>query len=147
MNKLADGWTRCRPQEISKLAGRVRARRQRRVAVSTGLLVACAAIVLTIWLYPRPDQGPDFAGISCERVMDLSDVYVKKQLAPDLQDQVQRHIALCPNCRPMFENMPPVSDLKLPAYRHFTERTAHEFRRRDSALNLATIDDAASDGL
>jgi hypothetical protein len=118
MTNVSEEWTRCGPQEISKLARRLRARRQRRIVVGTGLLAACASVALVVWLYPRPDRGPDFAGISCERVMDLSDAYMKSQLAPEVQDQVRRHIALCPNCRPMFESMPPVS--------HRPSRHGHE---------------------
>lgn len=109
MANVADGWTRCEPNEISKLAGRLRARRQRRVVGGAALLVAFTSVALAVWLYPRPDHGPDFAGISCQRVVELSESYMKKQLPPDLQDQVSRHITLCPICRPMFESMPPVS--------------------------------------
>lgn len=109
MTNVADGWTRCGPNEITKIAGRIRARRRRRIAGGAALVVASACVALAIWLYPRPDQGPDFAGISCEHVMDLSDAYMRHQLAPELQDQVRRHIELCPNCRGMFEGMPPVS--------------------------------------
>jgi len=111
MANVAEGWTRCEPNEISKLAGRLRARRQRRIVGGAALLVAFTSIALAVWLYPRPDHGPDFAGISCQRVAELSEPYMKKQLPPDLQDQVSRHIALCPICRPMFESMPPVSRL------------------------------------
>lgn len=109
MTNVADGWTRCGPNEITKIGGRIRARRRRRIAGGAALLVASACVALAIWFYPRPDQGPDFAGISCEHVMDLTDAYMKHQLAPELQDQVRRHIELCPKCREMFENMPPVS--------------------------------------
>lgn len=109
MTKIADGWTQCGPQEISKLAGRIGARRQRRIAVRAALFVVSASIVLAVWLYPRADQGPDFAGISCEHVMDLSEAYMKKELSPELQDQVRRHIMLCPNCRGMFETAPQTS--------------------------------------
>jgi hypothetical protein len=112
MTDVADGWARCEPNEITNLTRRLRARRQRRFAGGAALLAAVACVAIALWLYPRPDQGPDFAGISCERVMDHSDAYMKKQLAPELQDQIRRHIALCPNCRPMFENMPGISHLR-----------------------------------
>ena len=61
------------------------------------------------------DQGPDFAGISCEQVMEVSDDYVKRQLPPELDAQVRRHIELCPNCRGMFKNMPVASRSQLEA--------------------------------
>lgn len=109
MTNLADGWTSCGPQEISKLTGRIRARRQRRIVAGGAFLLASASVAIAISLYPGPERGPDFAGISCVRVIELSDAYLKKQLAPELQDRVSRHIALCPICRGMFENMPNVS--------------------------------------
>lgn len=118
MTNVADGWTRCGPNEITKIARRIRARRRRRIAGGAALLVASACVALAIWLYPRTDQGPDFAGISCERVMDLSDAYMKKQLAAELQGQVRRHIELCPNCQGMFHGMPAVS--------HFGPNETHD---------------------
>jgi len=111
MTDLVDGWAKCGPHEISKLTDRIRARRQRQVIGRAALVVVSASVLLAIWLYPKPDQGPDFAGISCERVMDLSDAYIKRQLPPELQDQMRRHIALCPNCRGMFEDMPQTSHM------------------------------------
>lgn len=112
MTNATDGWTRCGPNEITKLAGRIRAREQRRMVVTATLLVASASLLIAGWLVLKPDQGPDFAGISCERVMDLSDAYMNKQLSPEIQDQVGRHIALCPNCQGMFEGMPPVTHFR-----------------------------------
>lgn len=112
MTDVADGWVRCEPNQIMNLTRRLRARRQLRIAGRAALLAAGACVAITVWLYPRPDQGPDFSGISCERVMDLSDAYMKRQLAPELQEQIRRHIALCPICRPMFEGVSPVSHFR-----------------------------------
>lgn len=109
MTNVAEGWTPCGPQEISKIAGRIRARRHRRFAGRVALLAVSASVAFAVWFYPRADQGPDFAGISCERVMELSDAYMKRELAPEQQDQIRRHVALCPNCRGMFETTPQTS--------------------------------------
>jgi len=75
--------------------------------------LASASVLLAVWNSSRPEQGPDFAGVSCERVMELSDAYLNKQLSPDLQDQLRRHIALCPNCRGMFDDMPQASQARV----------------------------------
>ncbi len=112
MTNVTDGWTRCRPNEITKLAGRIRTREQRRMVGNATLLVASVSLLIGGWFFLKPNQGPDFAGISCERVMDLSDAYMNKQLSPELQDQIQRHIALCPNCRGLFEGMPPLTHFR-----------------------------------
>ena len=109
MTSTAENWTRCEPREITNLARRLRARRRRRVGGAAALIGLSAAVLLAVWLYPRRDQGPDFAGIPCERVMELADAYAAGQLSPQLQDQISRHIALCPHCRPMFERMQKVS--------------------------------------
>ena len=112
MTNESDAWTACSPREITRLAGRLHARRQRRVvgrAAALAALAAVAIVAVAVWIYPARDQGPDFAGISCQRVSELAEAYRIKELPPDLQDQVGRHIALCPICRGIFETMPGVS--------------------------------------
>lgn len=111
MKNDTETWTPCDSREITSLARKVRARRQRRALGGAALLVGVSVLLLGMWLFPRADQGPDFAGISCERVMEVSDEYMKRQLPPELDAQVRRHIELCPNCRGMFENMPVASGL------------------------------------
>lgn len=112
MTNVTDGWDRCGPNEITMLAGRIRAREQRRLVGKATLLVASASLLIGGWFFLNPAQGPDFAGISCERVLELSDAYINRQLSPEIQDQVGRHIALCPNCQGMFKGMPPVTHFR-----------------------------------
>ncbi len=126
-------WTRCGPHEISKLAGRIRARRGRRAVGGAAILVAAACVAIAVVLYPRPDEGPDFAGISCERVVELSDAYMTKRLSPELQDQMSRHIALCPQCRPRFQNMPRVSGHRRGGATRLYDRHASGGKRGSSA--------------
>jgi hypothetical protein len=114
MTGARNDWTECGPREITKLATRLRGRRQLRVArraafVAAATTATVAIFALAVWSSSDTDRGPDFAGISCQRVAELSDVYMKKELPPELQDQVRRHIALCPMCRAMFEKIPSVS--------------------------------------
>ena len=109
MTNESDAWTACSPREITRLAARLHARRQRRVVGRAAALAAVAIVAVAVWIYPARDQGPDFAGISCQRVSELAEAYRIKELPPELQDQVGRHIALCPICRGVFETMPGVS--------------------------------------
>jgi Putative zinc-finger len=118
MTGASDDWTECSRQEITKLAARLRGRRQFRAArraafVAAAAMATVAIVALAVWPSPGTDEGPDFAGISCKRVAELANAYVKRELPPELQDQVRRHIALCPMCRKMFEEMPAVSQRRL----------------------------------
>ena len=114
MTNASDDWTACGPQEITKLAARLRGRRQlraaRRAAFIAAATTATMAIVgLAVWSSAGTDEGPDFAGISCQRVAELEDAYMKTELPPELQDQVRRHVALCRICRDRMDAMPAVS--------------------------------------
>ncbi len=114
MKGASDDWTACGPPEITKLAARLRGRRQLRAArraafVAAATTATVAIVALAVWSSAGTDEGPDFAGISCYRVAELTDAYMKMELLPELQDQVRRHVALCPICRERMDAMPAIS--------------------------------------
>lgn len=103
-----DEWVQCPPGELSRLATRLRGRRQRRIVVQTSALVLLVAVGLGgLVLWPRPQGTGDYnyAGIMCSRVMQLADAYAAGELTTELREQVRQHVAQCPNCGPKFKEM------------------------------------------
>jgi len=67
--------------------------------------VVAVIVLIAVWAVPRRDRGPDFAGISCQQVAEVSTAYRARRLA----NQVRRHLELCDKCRALFATTHQVS--------------------------------------
>jgi hypothetical protein len=106
---MNNAWTPCRPREIARVAEKIRVRQRNQKLRGAMIPVVAVIVLVAVWTVPRRDRGPDFAGISCQHVAELSIAYREDRLAADLHDQVRRHLELCSNCRALFATAHQVS--------------------------------------
>jgi hypothetical protein len=99
-------WTPCPPGTFERLAGRLRARRNRRLFLgSAAATLAVAAAAGGAWLASRPPEAHvyHFGGIACPEVVQLGPECAKGDLPKELSDKIHVHISECPNCGPYYK--------------------------------------------
>ncbi len=47
----------------------------------------------------------DFGGVTCSEVAARTDDFLHGRLTPDEAAKIKQHVRLCPQCKPMFEQM------------------------------------------
>lgn len=107
-------WEPCHPGEFSRLAKKLRHRRQRRLFLgAAGALAVTAAAggVLALWFgrgaahRPGPGKPGEFfyAGISCTDVKAQADAYGKGEVTPTARDQIRKHLEQCVSCTNFYK--------------------------------------------
>lgn len=109
-----DLWEACPPGELSGMVRRVKARRRTRTwpqvaGASLAVLVLVAGGVFVATRLSSPTQeGPagfDFGGITCREVQPILPEYLAGTLDEGRARKVRKHVAQCPHCGPMLEEM------------------------------------------
>ena len=102
-------WKPCPPGELSRIASGLRRRRRIRIVtrvttVAALLLVMAGAgvsFMSTIW-----NQGDyNFGGIACTAVRADMPQMMAGTLDQETMMRIQKHLELCPNCKPLAEQM------------------------------------------
>jgi hypothetical protein len=99
-------WDDAPPDAVARLGRKLRKRRQRRVflgAATAAVAVLAAGGGVGLWWLTGRRREFDFGDITCSEVMRLAEAYRAGRLDAPLRERVERHIALCPMCRPLFE--------------------------------------------
>lgn len=105
----ADEWSPLPEGEVARLGQKLRARQSRRVFLRA--TAATAASVLAAgggaWLLlGRRDDGQyDYGGIACAEVVRLGEDYMVGRVAEPTKSQIAEHVARCPRCGPLFDQM------------------------------------------
>ena len=109
-----DAWETCSPGQLQRLVrGTLLLRRARTIrrTVLTGGAAAIVAIVAwmtvsLLWPAREPaKQGPYIAGVCCEDVRREIPDLVAMRVEPKRAAQLHQHIALCPDCRQLMQQM------------------------------------------
>ncbi len=108
-------WQPCPPGEFERLSERLRRRRQRRRFLRVSLAAAAALagvggggaayLALTRQSSSVPTQDMDFAGIKCSQVRQVAAAYLRGDLDEETRRRVTAHVAQCPNCNRLLNDM------------------------------------------
>lgn len=105
-----DRWQPCPPGELVGLAGRLKAKRRRRVieaALATSLaalLMVWAGVYFGVQRSPQPTDF-EFGGIACSEVRPIVAKYMSGELDPALAARVREHLAHCAACGRLMEGV------------------------------------------
>lgn len=98
----------CPPGEFERLAQKLRQRRQRRVFLRSAAAVALVATAgggLSWWLGSGSPRDRAFGGLTCAEVQALAQVYGQGEVSARVREQMQQHLAQCPQCAAQFKAM------------------------------------------
>lgn len=104
-----DEWSPLPPGEVARLGKKFRLRKSRRVFLRA--TVATAASVLAtgggVWLLlgRRGDKEYEYGGIVCSEVVRQGKDYMEGKVPEPTKSQITEHVARCPRCGPLFEQM------------------------------------------
>jgi hypothetical protein len=107
-DKTQEDWTPCRQGDVSNLIHALKSRRQakkvqRRLAV-TGALMAVAAVGY-YFAGLRPTDRFDYGGIACSEVAQSAQKFVSGDLDDETQQKIEEHLAHCPHCRKLVDDL------------------------------------------
>ncbi|HEV3343745.1 MAG TPA: zf-HC2 domain-containing protein [Pirellulales bacterium] len=101
-------WTACPTGTLQGLAGRLRARRRRTVALrAAGVAAAAVAILFAVRFAPKRHAADDYfhGGLYCSQVRPVLPDYRAGRLQGELLSQVEQHLAECPPCRRVLDGL------------------------------------------
>jgi hypothetical protein len=100
-------WTSCPAGRIVHLGQQLRQRRQRRKFLQTAVaLTGTAAMGAGVWLgWTMLGREPNPGGLTCSEVQRLAADYRRGKLGQQIRDQVQQHLARCPQCESKYRSM------------------------------------------
>ena len=104
-----DDWSPLPAGEVALLGKKLRGRKSRRVFLRA--TVATAASVLAtgggVWLLlgRRGDGQYEYGGIVCSEVVRQGKDYMEGKVPEPTKSQITEHVARCPRCGPLFEQM------------------------------------------
>jgi hypothetical protein len=136
----SEGWVDVPPGTISACGRRKQFRKRFRQA--TSVAGVCAVFVLGIGFgmtasqqWSRP-SAMDFGGITCQEVHRLLPLMVNRQpLPPEQQSKVEAHLAQCPQCQKMRDQM-----MSRPAAaRNIPAQTRGPWERKQGEPQLAAL--------
>jgi predicted anti-sigma-YlaC factor YlaD len=106
--ETSDEWSACPEGTLAKLAGRLRAKRRRTVALRAACAVGLAAVLLSLAvLLPKRHAADDFfhGGLYCSQVRPALPDYRAGKLKGKFLGQVERHLAECEPCRQVLKEL------------------------------------------
>jgi len=107
-DKNQEDWTPCRRGEVSSLVQALKGRRQakkvQRRLVVTGALMAVAAVGY-YFTGLRPTDQFKYGGIACSEVAQSAQEFVSGDLDDETQQQIDEHLAHCPRCRKLVDDL------------------------------------------
>ncbi len=111
MTNAQDRWTACPQGELSRLRGRLRGRRRRRITAQAAGVLAVLLTGTVLWTMNLRNRDNTFAGLTCTQVSQLATAYGEGKLDADIHEQVRLHVNECPRCHDRFRNMGLISQL------------------------------------
>lgn len=129
----AGDWIECPAGTLQGLAGRLHRRRRNRQALKGAATVCMLFIAVAAgWVATRPTAPGEFpfGGIACADVHHSLSAYAKGELAPDVTEKVEMHLAECPRCQEALRRLQEES----------TPQAASNWRRARPTWSVGTVD-------
>ncbi len=106
-DSLPPEWEPCAPGEVARLGKRLRGRKTRRAVLrATAGTVGAALAAGGFWLaLGRAEREHDYGGLTCAEVARRGAEYVAGTVPEPLRARIAEHVARCPRCAPLFEQM------------------------------------------
>jgi len=108
-------WDPCPKGTLSALSGKLQERTRRRQflkvagALSLAVLGVGVTVGLGLLLRQKPNNGTqdfNFGDITCTDVLQNAQAFAMGQVQEPLLGKMRMHIAQCPRCGPLIQNMP-----------------------------------------
>lgn len=104
-----DDWSPLPAGEVARLGKKLRGRKSRRTflrgAIATAATVLAAGGGAWLVLGRRSDGQYDYGGIVCAEVVRRGKEYMEGKVPEPTKSQITEHVARCPRCGPLFEQM------------------------------------------
>ncbi len=104
-----DEWSPLPEGEVARLGKKLRGRKSRRVFLRATVATAASVVATggTAWLLlgRRGDGQYDYGGIACSEVVRQGKDYMEGKVPEPTKSQIAEHVAHCPRCGPLFEQM------------------------------------------
>lgn len=101
-----DDWKPCPAGEISTFIRRRRAVIAMQVGASVAVVLFVALLVPSVSsLRSQIRRDADVGGFTCSEVEDLATEYLAGSIAPQVRDEIEKHLAECPDCIAVFHGL------------------------------------------